>query len=146
MLSRFLDAQQRDHAQALAELVAGRKRTHWIWYVLPQLRGLGTSPMSMQYGIESLAEARDYLAHPLLGPRLRQCVAAIDRHRGTRIEQILGDIDALKYRSCLTLFKQVDNERPSVFAEALDAFFDGQEDPATLALLARPGPQPSPLG
>jgi len=137
MLSRFVLAQERDYEQALSELRSGRKRSHWIWYVLPQLRGLGISAMSRTYGIESLVEARDYLSHPVLGPRLRACVKAIEQHRGQRIEQILGDIDAVKYRSCLTLFGRVDEQQPSVFTQALADFFDGQEDPATLQLLAR---------
>jgi uncharacterized protein (DUF1810 family) len=142
MLTRFLDAQSRDYAQALAELRSGRKRTHWIWYVLPQVRGLGMSQMSKTYGIESLTEAREYLAHPTLGSRLRECVAAIDGHNDRRIEQILGDIDAIKYRSCLTLFKQADETRPSVFAQALEVFFDGCEDQATLELLAQQQTRP----
>jgi uncharacterized protein (DUF1810 family) len=107
-----------------------------MWYVLPQLRGLGTSGMSHTYGIVSLEEAKAYLAHPILGARLRQCVAAIGQHRGVKIERILGDIDALKYRSCLTLFKAADDSS-AVFSQALRDFFDGQDDPATLALLAR---------
>lgn len=136
-LQRFIDAQARDHAQALAELRAGHKQSHWIWYVLPQLRGLGTSGMSQRYGIASLAEARAYLAHPLLGPRLRECVAALTAHRGRRgVAEMLGGIDALKCRSCLTLFEAAANRDEPLFAEALDAFFGGERDPATLARLA----------
>jgi uncharacterized protein (DUF1810 family) len=134
-LVRFVDAQADSYATALAELIAGRKRRHWIWYILPQMRGLGVSQLSNLYGIASLNEARAYLAHPILGPRLRESVAAIGRHKGARIEQILGDVDALKYRSCLTLFKQIDGES-SVFARALDDFFEGREDERTLELLS----------
>ena len=134
-LERFLTAQASCYDAALAELRAGMKRTHWIWYVLPQLRGLGMSRFATDYGIVSLEEARAYLAHPTLGARLRDCVLAIGTHRGTRIDRILGEVDAMKYRSCLTLFRQVDDP-PSLFAEALDQFFQGQQDPRTLELLA----------
>lgn len=136
-LQRFVDAQARDHAQALAELRAGHKRSHWIWYVLPQLRGLGTSGMSQRYGIASLAEARAYLAHPRLGARLRECVAALLAHRGrASAAQILGTVDALKCRSCLTLFDAAAAGTEPLFADALDAYFDGERDPATRARLA----------
>ena len=106
-LERFVAAQAADHATALAELRAGRKRTHWMWYVLPQLRGLGTSPMAWRYGLAGLDEARGYLAHPLLGPRLLEGVAALNAHEGLSATAILGEVDALKLRSCLTLFMQV---------------------------------------
>jgi len=138
-LARFLEAQARDYETALAELRAGRKRTHWIWYVLPQLRGLGRSPLSDFYGIGSLAEAQAYVAHPVLGPRLAACIEAIARHRGRPAEHILGDVDAAKYRSCLTLFKHAAGDA-SIFAAALADFFDGREDALTLALLAAPRP------
>ena len=135
-LARFVEAQARDYPSALAELRAGRKRTHWIWYVLPQLRGLGTSALSQRYGIVSLAEARAYAAHPVLGARLVECVQAIGSHKGRRsAEDMLGAIDAAKYRSCLTLFKQAAGP-DSVFAAALADFFGGHEDERTLALLA----------
>ena len=134
-LGRFVEAQARDYDTALAELRAGRKYTHWIWYVLPQLRGLGTSRFSMRYGIASLDEARAYLAHPVLGARLRECVRAIDTHEGTSARAILGDVDAMKYRSCLTLFKSAAGGE-TLFREALDRFFDGEEDAGTLAMLA----------
>lgn len=137
-LERFVEAQEANYAQALAELRAGRKRSHWSWYVLPQLRGLGSSPMSMRYAIRSLAEAEAYLAHPLLGARLRACVAAMNAHTGLSASDILGAVDAQKFRSCLTLFKQVDQADTAVFTEALDKYFSGQQDEATLTLLARP--------
>jgi uncharacterized protein (DUF1810 family) len=133
-LQRFVDAQTGDYATALAELQRGRKRSHWIWYVLPQLRGLGMSAYSQRYGIASLAEARAYLAHPILGPRLNECVAAIARHKGTDIAEILGALDAMKYQSCLTLFKAAAPES-APFAQALRDFFRGREDARTLAML-----------
>lgn len=136
-LARFVAAQARDYATALAELRAGKKTTHWIWYVLPQLRGLGKSGLSNFYGIASLDEARAYAAHPVLGPRLVDCVRAIDSHQGKSPEEILGSVDAAKYRSCLTLFKQVGGPG-SVFAAALHHGFGGQEDQRTLQLLAGP--------
>ncbi len=133
-LQRFVDAQAGDYAQALAELRAGHKRSHWIWYVLPQIAGLGRSALSQRYGIGSLAEARAYLAHPLLGARLRECVAALNTHRGQRSAvQVLGGIDATKCRSCLTLFDAAAGGTEPLFTDALDAFFDGERDPATLA-------------
>ena len=135
-LARFVEAQAHDYAAALAELRAGRKRTHWIWFVLPQLRGLGTSPMSQRFGIASLDEARAYLAHPVLGRRLRECVAAVDGLAGKSAVDVLGDVDAMKYRSCLTLFAEVEGPRSS-FAAALSRFFNGEPDRRTLELLAR---------
>lgn len=136
-LQRFIEAQAGDYAQALAELRAGQKRSHWIWYVLPQLAGLGTSAMSQRYAIGSLAEAQAYLAHPLLGARLRECVAALNAHRGGRnAVQMLGPVDAAKCRSCLTLFDAAAGGAEPLFAEALAAFFGGQCDPATLGRLA----------
>lgn len=137
-LERFVTAQARVYATALAELRDGRKRTHWIWFILPQLRGLGSSPMSQRYGLASLAEARAYLAHPVFGPRLRECVATIAQHAADPIETILGEIDALKYRSCLTLFAHAGSP-DSGFRDALDAFYGGAECALTLRLLARAG-------
>ena len=132
-LQRFIDAQERDYARALAELQAGRKRSHWIWYILPQIHGLGRSSMSQRYAIQSRAEAEAYLAHPLLGPRLKACVAAILAHRDQSARRILGSPDDLKFRSCLTLFAAVAPDEP-LFAEALAAFYEGP-DPETLARL-----------
>ena len=133
-LERFVDAQAHDYATALAELRRGRKRSHWIWYVLPQLRGLGMSSNSQRYGIASLDEAKAYLAHPVLGPRLDECVAAIAAHKGTDIATMLGSLDAMKYQSCLTLFKAAAGE-DSPFAQALADFFGGREDAKTIAML-----------
>ncbi|MBV6418201.1 MAG: hypothetical protein CMLOHMNK_03000 [Steroidobacteraceae bacterium] len=134
-LKRFLDAQEASYECALAELRAGLKETHWSWYVLPQVAGLGSSPMSRRYAIRSLAEAKAYLAHPVLGTRLRECVAALNAHDGLSAERILGDVDAQKLRSCLTLFLQVAPADPILVA-ALSKYFAGRQDPATLAILA----------
>jgi uncharacterized protein (DUF1810 family) len=136
-LDRFLQAQDRHYGHALAELQAGRKTSHWIWFVLPQLRGLGRSTMAHEYGIADRAEAEAYLAHPLLGARLRQCVQAMlahSGHPGHSATSILGDVDALKFRSCLTLFDAV-SAPGNLFRQALDAFYDGEPDATTLALL-----------
>ena len=131
---RFLDAQAGSWPAALAELRAGRKQSHWMWFIFPQLAGLGTSPMAVRYAIGSADEARAYLADPLLGARLREGVAAMLAHRGRSAEDILGGIDAMKFRSCLTLFEAVaDDSAP--FAATLDAFYAGQRDARTLALL-----------
>lgn len=135
-LDRFVQAQARDYAQALRELRDGRKRTHWIWYVLPQLRDLGRSQMAREYGIADRSEAAAYIAHPLLGARLVECVDAVLAHAGRRPEDILGEVDALKFRSCLTLFAEVAPDQPC-FRTALAAFYDGQPDGETLRLLGQ---------
>lgn len=134
-LQRFLTAQAADYAAALSELKRGRKERHWIWYVLPQLRGLGISAMSRAYGIVDLQEARRYAEHPVLGARLRECVAALCVHEGVSAARILGELDALKLRSCLTLFAAAVPDEP-LFGAALDQFFEGRRDERTLALLA----------
>lgn len=136
-LGRFVEAQARDYAQALAELRAGRKQTHWIWYVLPQLRGLGTSARADFYGIGSAQEAAAYLAHPVLGPRLRECVAAMNALDGPSAIQVLGPVDAAKFRSCLTLFRAVD-PYDVTFGEALTKYFAGVPDERSLRLLDAP--------
>lgn len=133
-LARFVAAQQGSHAQALAELRAGRKRTHWVWYVLPQLRGLGRSEMAERYGIADREEAVAYLAHPVLGPRLVECVNAMLGHRDRTAVAILGEIDAVKFRSCLTLFAQV-SKAYGCFDEALALFYAGLPDSETLRML-----------
>jgi uncharacterized protein (DUF1810 family) len=134
-LDRFVDAQAAWYATALEELRAGRKRTHWIWFVFPQLAGLGRSEASRKYGISGIAEARAYLAHPLLGPRLLEAVEAMLGHRGATAQSILGDLDAMKFRSCLTLFARA---RPTerVITSALEYFFPQGEDAKTVQLLA----------
>lgn len=136
-LERFVQAQAANYADALAELRAGRKTTHWSWYVLPQVRGLGTSPMSVHYALSGLAEARAYLDHPLLGARLRECIAALVAHADISATEILGPIDAVKLRSCLTLFDRAAGDADATFRAALAVFFGGVPDPATLAILER---------
>jgi uncharacterized protein (DUF1810 family) len=133
-LDRFLQAQAKDYASALAELRAGKKVTHWIWYVLPQLKGLGTSSRAAFYGMRSADEARAYLAHRVLGARLTETVAAMNALRGLSAADILGPVDAAKFRSCLTLFLSVDPGN-TFFREALDKYFAGVQDERTLALL-----------
>jgi len=132
-LDRFVAAQDGLFDQALAEIRRGAKRGHWMWFVFPQLRGLGRSPTAQHYGLASAAEAAAYLAHPLLGPRLRACVEALqDLEQGSAVE-IFGEVDAMKLRSSLTLFAEVAGER--LFVAALERWFDGQADPLTLDLL-----------
>ena len=133
--SRFLDAQAPVYADALAELRAGQKQTHWIWFILPQLRGLGHSYDANYYGLESAAEAAAYLAHPVLGVRLRECVAAILAHKDKTAHTILGAPDDLKFRSCLTLFRAVAAPGDHLWQDALDQFYAGQPDETTLRLL-----------
>lgn len=136
-LQRFLDAQSRQLADVLDELKRGRKLSHWMWYFFPQLRGLGVSSTAQFYGIESLDEAVAYLNHEVLGPRLRACVTLMNTHRNKTAEQILGTVDAMKFRSSLTLFAKASGDE-AVFIEALDRYFDGQPDQRTLSLLDRP--------
>ena len=135
-LDRFVAAQASVHERALAELERGRKESHWMWFVFPQLAGLGRSPMAQRFAIESADEARAYLAHPLLGPRLRRCTEAVLAHRGRQAESIFGSVDALKFRSSMTLFDEAaDGGGP--FAAALAAFYGGERDAATLGLLGK---------
>jgi uncharacterized protein (DUF1810 family) len=134
-LNRFVAAQQGTFDTALSELRSGAKRTHWMWFVFPQIAGLGDSAMSRRYAMRSLDEARAYLDHPLLGPRLRQCTEAMLAWAGTRDSvAILGPVDAMKLRSSLTLFSAT-APGDDLFDRALAAFFDSP-DPATLRLLA----------
>ena len=116
-----------------AELASGAKRSHWMWFVFPQLRDLGRSPMAERYGIASLAEARAYWEHPVLGPRLRECVDLLLRIEGRTAHQIFGSPDDLKLRSSLTLFERAVPEEP-VFGRALERYFAGERDPLTLAM------------
>jgi uncharacterized protein (DUF1810 family) len=132
-LQRFVDAQRDTYDRALAELRAGRKQGHWMWFVFPQLRGLGRSETSRFYGLAGLAEAAAYLAHPLLGARLRKACQAILQAAGSA-ETILGRIDAIKLRSSMTLFHHAAPEDPT-FPDVLERFFDGEPDPATDELL-----------
>lgn len=133
-LNRFISAQGPIYARVRQELQAGKKRSHWMWFVFPQLKGLGRSSTSKRYGIQGLDEARAYVEHPRLGPRLRECVEDLLVHRGRTPEAIFGFPDCLKFRSCLTLFARAVPGEP-IFREALAAFFEGAEDPATLELL-----------
>lgn len=143
-LTRFVAAQDGVLDTALAELRAGAKRNHWMWFVFPQLAGLGHSEMARHYAIGGPAEARAYLAHPLLGPRLAAAVAALLAARGDDPVAIMGGVDAVKLRSSLTLFEAAGSETGGFgaagggepFGAALDRFFGGERDPRTLALLA----------
>jgi uncharacterized protein (DUF1810 family) len=135
-LTRFIEAQEGVYGQALAELRHGRKQSHWMWFVFPQIAGLGRSPMARRYAIASTDEARAFLAHPLLGERLRECTAATLVHRERGAEAIFGPVDAMKLRSCMTLFEAIAGE-PEPFAEALAAFHKGERDAATLRLIGR---------
>lgn len=130
-LNRFVEAQSPVYGQALAELQAGRKQSHWMWFVFPQIAGLGSSPMAQRYAIQSLDEARDYLAHELLGRRLAECTTAVLSHPERTVHAIFGSPDDMKFHSSMTLFHRADpSEEP--FRRALDVFFDGKEDEATL--------------
>ena len=133
-LQRFVDAQRDDHAVALEEIRRGRKASHWMWYVFPQLAGLGSSPTARQYAIRGLAEAEAYLRHPLLGPRLVEATEAALAVEGRSAREVFGSPDDLKLRSSATLFAQVSPDG-SVFHRLLDRYFDGSPDPRTLALL-----------
>jgi uncharacterized protein (DUF1810 family) len=134
-LQRFVDAQERSFEIALAELRGGRKQSHWMWYIFPQLAGLGRSPTAQFYGIRSLQEARAYLAHPVLAQRYRDAVEAGLGWSGRRsADEILGSVDAMKLRSSLTLFENASGD--PLLAAAIEAFFDGP-DQATLSLLKR---------
>lgn len=131
-LERFVDAQAGVYDQALAELRAGRKRSHWMWFIFPQIAGLGQSDMARRYAIASTDEAAAYLAHPLLGPRLRTCAAAVAAHDDRPADAIFDYPDNLKFHSSMTLFADVAPDE-AVFQTCLDRFFDGAGDPATLA-------------
>ena len=130
-LERFVDAQDGVHDVALSELKRGRKESHWMWFIFPQLRGLGHSPMSHHYGIADLDEARRYLAHPLLGPRLVESARAVLAHDALSAEAIFGSVDAAKLRSSATLFAAVP-DAPDVFDRILRTFFGGQPCRRTL--------------
>ena len=133
-LERFVAAQEGDYEAALREITAGRKRTHWMWYIFPQLDGLGSSSMARQYAIKNADEARAYLAHPILGERLQTCARAALAHGEKSATEIFGTPDDLKLRSSATLFAAV-SEEGSVFHRLLTRFYPGGADPATLRLL-----------
>ncbi len=134
-LSRFVEAQAGTYPTALAELQAGDKRSHWMWFIFPQLRGLGHSAMAQHYGLSGLDEARAYLAHPLLGPRLLTCTQALLQYPQRSLRQMLGSPDDLKFRSSMTLFAAAAGDEPSLFRQALTVHCNGQPDPRTLELL-----------
>jgi uncharacterized protein (DUF1810 family) len=135
-LQRFVQAQDQGgiYDQALRELQAGRKHSHWMWFVFPQVAGLGSSPMAQHYAISGLAEARAYLAHPVLGRRLVECARALTGLETADAEQVFGPVDAQKLRSSMTLFTHAAPDEP-VFRQVLDQFFDGAEDEATTSRL-----------
>ncbi len=135
---RFLAAQAHTIEAAQGELRAGRKQSHWMWFVFPQLCALGRSSTARHYGLDSLADAKAYAAHPVLGPRLVACAELVLHAPGASAEAIMGGVDALKLRSCMTLFAAAAPEQP-VFAAVLRRFFAGEPDPLTLGLLAAEG-------
>ena len=137
-LQRFLDAQHNVYETALTELQRGRKASHWMWFVFPQVAGLGLSAMSLRYAIGSLDEARAYLDHPVLGPRLIAGVEAVNAVRGHSAHEIFGSPDDRKFQSCLTLFERV-ADAPEVFGAALERYYGGQRDARTLEVLRLPG-------
>jgi uncharacterized protein (DUF1810 family) len=132
---RFLSAQAPIFDTALAELRSGRKRSHWMWFVFPQLRGLGVSSTAQFYGLASLEEARAYLQHPVLGPRLLACTEAVLAVEKRPLSEIFGSPDDMKFRSCMTLFAAASDNAPSAFRQALDRYCNGRMDERTLHLL-----------
>jgi uncharacterized protein (DUF1810 family) len=136
-LNRFLIAQEGIYDRALAELKAGQKRTHWMWYIFPQIDGLGYSPTAEHYAVKSLEEARQYLDHPVLGKRLLECTEAVLGIRGGSVSEIFGYPDDLKFKSSMTLFEKVAGPG-SVFSSALERYCHGGRDTATLRLLDKP--------
>jgi uncharacterized protein (DUF1810 family) len=135
-LQRFTAAQEPIYGLVQAELGRGRKESHWMWFVFPQIAGLGFSAIARHFALSGAEEARAYLGHPLLGARLRECTEAVLAHRESGAEAVFGRIDAIKFRSSMTLFDAVE-PAPSPFAEALAAFYGGERDPATLERLAK---------
>ncbi len=136
-LNRFLSAQKDLYERALAELKGGQKRTHWMWFIFPQIDGLGYSPTAKRYSIKSIEEARQYLDHPLLGKRLLECTEAVVALRGGSVSEIFGYPDDLKFKSSMTLFEKIAGQG-SVFSIALDRYCHGERDAATLRLLEKP--------
>lgn len=135
-LQRFVDAQASVYEEARSELQAGRKRGHWMWFIFPQLKGLGHSEMATRYGISSRAEAEAYLEHPILGPRLMECTELLNAIDGRSIDAILGYPDNLKFRSSMTLFALASPpQEAAVFKRAIDKYFRGEFDPHTVERL-----------
>lgn len=135
-LKRFLDAQERDYAIALSEIRSGRKRSHWMWYIFPQIAGLGSSETSRFYAVKTKAEAELYLGHPVLGARLIEISEALLEVEGKTANQIFGSPDDIKLKSCITLFGSLENAHP-VFQRVLDKYFNGTKDHKTLQLIDR---------
>ena len=134
-LTRFVTAQEGTYDRALLEIRRGRNASHWMWFIFPQLRGLGRSSMAQRFAISCLEEARQYLCHPVLGPRLKECLAALQDLVGTTAEQVFGPVDAMKLRSSLTLFAEAAGP-DSIYAAALDRWFRGVKDDKAMRLLA----------
>jgi uncharacterized protein (DUF1810 family) len=137
-LSRFLKAQERDYARALSEIRSGRKRSHWMWYIFPQIQGLGFSQTAQFYAIQDLAEAKDYLAHPVLGARLKEISSALLELDGLSASEIFGYPDDLKLCSCMTLFRMADLDCP-IFQDVIDKYYDGEPDKKTVRILQELG-------
>ncbi len=135
-LSRFLEAQNNSYNTALREIRAGRKRSHWMWYIFPQIQGLGYSAMAQHYAIRDLGEAREYLQHPLLGPRLIEISEALLALDESDPRRVMGSPDDLKLRSCMTLFQSAAPDQP-VFGKVLNKFYGGSPDGRTLEILSR---------
>ena len=135
-LSRFLEAQKNSYDTALREIKAGRKRSHWMWYIFPQIRGLGYSAMANHYAIRDLDEAREYVQHPVLGPRLIEISEALLALDGSDPRRVMGPPDDLKLRSCMTLFQCAAPDQP-VFGKVLEKFYGGRPDERTLEILSR---------
>jgi len=133
-LRRFVQAQEHVYERALAEIRGGSKRTHWMWYIFPQIDGLGSSPTAKRYAIKSAEEAKAYLDHPILGPRLLECAEAVVRIEGRTAEEVFGSPDDLKLRSCATLFACVMQQR-SIFDRLIEKFYEGKRDRRTQQLL-----------
>lgn len=134
-LDRFVAAQERMYERALAEVRNGKKLTHWIWYIFPQLRGLGSSNNSLYYGIEGEYEARAYLQHPVLGSRLKEITAVLLNLNVTNIKEVFGELDAMKFCSCMTLFREVSED--DLFEKVINRYFHGIVDDKTLKLLGK---------
>ncbi len=137
-LQRFITAQQTVYNQARSELAAGEKRTHWMWFIFPQIAGLGSSPTAQRYAVTGLAEAKAYLAHPLLGPRLRECTTLVNAAHGRSLASIFGYPDDLKFHSSITLFAEAERlagAQDQLFSDTLTQWFNGQADEATLQRL-----------
>jgi uncharacterized protein (DUF1810 family) len=135
-LRRFVESQNSDYTTVGRELESGRKRSHWIWYVFPQIAGLGMSATSQKYAISSCEEARAYAEHPVLGARLRECTQLVLDIQGRTVEDIFPYPDGLKFRSCMTLFERCAPD-PTLFRAALDKYFGGKRDPLTLEILGK---------